>query len=320
MDSTLTWLFVLLAGSALAVLAWGRVVRKGAQPASSARRQHIILGCICVLIVAVLIVGAAEEFPASKPSGGFNLLEVALFGAAFAWLSFSSASRESPAGGRPVGLATKGAGSLFFAVLLLLVLPLLRLEMRSHPTGLSWLVAVVGVVGALIARANFASANREPGRWGRILGLATIVTRAARFHQPPEALWQAITDYGNFPTWRRDLKSVTPLPPREGRPRWREYKNGGDAPRPSWWVEIEEMTPNEKLVTRIAVPDVPFHGTWTYEISRTSSGSHLRITERVGFGPGFGRYPAYRPSTARTITHYLLDLGGRFGEDVKVFK
>jgi len=182
------------------------------------------------------------------------------------------------------------------------------------------LLAGMGVVGALFARAYLASANREPGIWGRILGLATIVTRAARFHQPPEALWHAITDYENFPSWRSDLKSVTSLPPSAGRPRWREYKNEGDAPRPSWWVEIEEMVANEKLVARIAVPDVPFHGTWTYEIFPASTGSQLRITELVGFGPGIGRYPAYQPSTARTITKYLQDLGRKFGESVNVVR
>ena len=187
--------------------------------------------------------------------------------------------------------------------------------------GLGALAVIGGVVGTLLPKKSVAS----------------VLARSADFQQPPEIIWQAITSHEQFMTWRRNLRSITSLPPREGRPRWREVFRMGDKPMP-FWVQMEEMVTNEKLVTRVTVgewpfitirgdkpqlePNVAFHGTWTYEISRTSLGSHVRITERqeennpylklyrFALGSGVGHITA--------VTNYLLDLGRNFGEEVEV--
>ena len=60
---------------------------------------------------------------------------------------------------------------------------------------------------------------------------------------------------------------------------------------------------------------------WTYEISRTSTGALLRVTECCTEDNPFGKFLAYIlrwRGHPMTMTNYLLDLGKKFGVDVKV--
>jgi hypothetical protein len=54
-----------------------------------------------------------------------------------------------------------------------------------------------------------------------------------------------------------------------------------------WWSddprilsEVLQATPPRRFVTRIADPDQPFGGTWTFEIAAEGAGSRVTITER----------------------------------------
>jgi uncharacterized protein YndB with AHSA1/START domain len=100
------------------------------------------------------------------------------------------------------------------------------------------------------------------------------VSRQATFNAQPEAIWSVITDVEAFPTWRTDVRKVTRLPDREGRPAWVEEGSDG---RLTLIVERSERA--RLLVTRLADPALPFGGTWTYEIQPTPQGSTLTITE-----------------------------------------
>ncbi len=44
--------------------------------------------------------------------------------------------------------------------------------------------------------------------------------------------------------------------------------------------EVVEATPNRRLVTKIADKNLPYGGSWIYEIEPEAAGSILRITER----------------------------------------
>ena len=168
------------------------------------------------------------------------------------------------------------------------------------------LIAVVVLVGALVPRSY-------------------VLTRAAEFHQPPEAIWQAITNYENFPSWLRGqsvVSGVTARPPHVRQPgcelRYRGY--GGTFKVVT--LEVDEMVPNQRLVTRFANPTRGMDGTWTYEISATPAGSHLRITERGKIRGAVGRFMwklvSREVGHPRTMTDYLLFLGWKFREDVTV--
>jgi len=145
---------------------------------------------------------------------------------------------------------------------------------------------------------------------GWLLPKDHVATRQGRYRQPPEAIWKAITNVDEMPSWREGLKSVKHLPDKNGLPAHLEVTNMGEIP-----METVEMTPPRKLVGRIADPKLPFGGTWTFEIAPTAEGSTLRITEN-----GFVTNPVFRLLSrfvfgyTGTIESYLNSLAKKFGE------
>jgi hypothetical protein len=153
---------------------------------------------------------------------------------------------------------------------------------------------------------------------GAFLPQQHVSTCAARFRQPPDALWQVITDYAKFPAWRKDVTRVEMLPPVDGKPSWREFDNhGGSIP-----YQVMVMVPPRALVVRIADPKLPFGGTWTYEISAVKDGSSLlRITEAGEiYNPIFRVAARFVLGYSRTQQEYLQALGAKFGQDVPIEK
>jgi uncharacterized protein YndB with AHSA1/START domain len=153
---------------------------------------------------------------------------------------------------------------------------------------------------------------------GAFLPQQHISTRAAQFHQPPDAIWQVITDYAKYPEWRKDVTRVEMLPPVNEKPSWREFDiQGGSIP-----YQVMVMVPPRALVVRIADPKLPFGGTWTYEISSMKNGSSLvRITEAGEiYNPIFRVAARYVLGYSRTQEQYLRALGAKFGEPVTIEK
>jgi len=142
-----------------------------------------------------------------------------------------------------------------------------------------------------------------------------VAVAEATYHQPPDVIWQAITDYSKFPEWRKTVKSVKSLTPVNGFPSWREIDTHGS----SIPYEIVESVAPQRLVTRIAGQNLPFGGTWTYEITPTSTGSTLRITENGDVrNPVFRFISRYVMGYRATLETYLGALGEKFGETVVV--
>src|SRR5690348_10969514 len=109
---------------------------------------------------------------------------------------------------------------------------------------------------------------------GWLLPKEHSVTWEARFHQPPDAIWKAITDIDAMPSWRQGLKSIKHLPDQDGKPAWSETSDSATIQ----FATVVSQPPS-KLVVRIADPKLPFGGTWTYEITPVAGGSSLRIRE-----------------------------------------
>lgn len=150
---------------------------------------------------------------------------------------------------------------------------------------------------------------------GAMLPVKHLATRSAIYHQPPNSIWQAITDYEKFPAWRTTVVRVEPLPPVNGLPAWRETDTHGSALP----MEVVEAKPPVRLVTRIADPKFPFGGTWTYEITPASGGSRLRITENGEVYNIFFRFVSrFIIGYHGTMDIYLRALGQKFGETVNL--
>ena len=149
---------------------------------------------------------------------------------------------------------------------------------------------------------------------GWLLPKDHVATRVGRYRQLSEAIWKAITDVDAMPAWREGLKSIQHLPDRNGLPVHVEVTDSGTIP-----YETLEMTPPQKLVTRIADPKLPFGGTWTFEIAPVADGATLRITER-----GYVTNPIFRFmsrtvfSQTATMESYLRSLAKKFGEEPRI--
>jgi hypothetical protein len=79
------------------------------------------------------------------------------------------------------------------------------------------------------------------------------------------------------------------------------------------------MTPTRKLVSRIAGDNLPFGGTWTFEVTPAGDGATLRITER-----GWVSNPIFRfvlrfvLGYTSNLEMYLRSLGRKFGETAQI--
>jgi len=129
---------------------------------------------------------------------------------------------------------------------------------------------------------------------GTLLPREHVETRSAALPAGPDAVFATIADVGSYAAWRTSLSAVEVQPPIDGRARWIEV-SGGDRIA----MEQVERRPPSRLVTRIADPDLPFGGTWTFELAPEAGGTRLTITER-----GEIRNPIFR-----TMSRFVFGYG-----------
>lgn len=161
--------------------------------------------------------------------------------------------------------------------------------------GLCALVAVVALVGACLPREHRAAVR-------------------ARFAADPERVYALIADVEGFPSWRADVRAVREIEPRGGRPAFVEEGRHGSV---TYAVTADE--PPRRRVLAIADEDLPYGGTWTFELASEGAGTTVTVTE-----DGFVRPVLMRPIARfvlgyhATMEAWLRDLGGALGEDVTV--
>ena len=150
---------------------------------------------------------------------------------------------------------------------------------------------------------------------GSLLPREHTATRKARFRQRQGAVWAVLADPLRAASWRADVTGVEKLPDQNGRPAWREKWKDGK-------LVVMERTlfePERKLQTRIANTDLPFGGTWTFELSPQGEECELRITE-----DGFVSNTLFRFLARFVFGHtgsmdgFLRQLGANFGEQTAV--
>jgi hypothetical protein len=133
-------------------------------------------------------------------------------------------------------------------------------------------------------------------------------TRKARYRATPEALYVVIA---GPPDWRTGVRSYGLISDTKW---WEEDTHGQKIT-----FEVAEESPPVRRVIRIADRDLPFGGTWTFEISPAEGGSELRIREDGEIRNLMFRFMArFFFGYTATLETYLRDLGVKFGQAVSI--
>lgn len=158
-------------------------------------------------------------------------------------------------------------------------------------TSLAVVPALFALIGSRLAQSHRASVARA-------------------FPVSADVIWAAITDVEAFPSWRAGVKRVERLPDRNGLPMWIEEGRSG-----RMTLAIERMEPPRILVGRISDPNLPFGGTWTYEIVPDGAGSRLTITENGEiYNPMFRFMARFILGYEGAIRSYMSSLEKRVAE------
>lgn len=142
---------------------------------------------------------------------------------------------------------------------------------------------------------------------GAALPTAHVASVSARVDATPEQVWRTITDVARFPEWRSDVSRVE-LESGDAEPRsWIEHSSNGRIP-----LVVERSDPPRLLVVRIADPELPFGGTWTYDVAPEAGGSVVTITEHGEvYNPIFRFMARFVFGHHRTLQDYIDALGRR---------
>lgn len=162
-----------------------------------------------------------------------------------------------------------------------------------------WFLILTAAVAALLLLALLV---------GMMLPEEHTARAAARVPGSPDEVWTAMTEAEAFPEWRPGVQAVEVLDrDSEGAVRWTERARAG-----SMTLEVVERRPGERLVLRIADPDLPFGGRWTYELEPDGAGTRVRITEDGEiYNPIFRFMARYVLGYEATMRDYLEGLERR---------
>lgn len=142
---------------------------------------------------------------------------------------------------------------------------------------------------------------------GWLLPREHTATRRARYSSPPADVYVAISDFGAASSWRTGVRVEV-----IDADVFVEHTDEGPMR-----MRVVERVPPTRMVIAIDDPELPFSGTWTYALAPADGGTELVITELGAIDNPLVRLMAaafFDP--AETAEHYLVDLGGRFGENV----
>jgi len=128
------------------------------------------------------------------------------------------------------------------------------------------------------------------------------------FAASPGRAFGEIANPSEYSRWRSGVQRVEMLPPDStGRRRFREISLSDEIT-----YEIEQQIPDRLFVTRIADENLPYGGTWTFELEPTQTGTLVRITEDGEVrNPIFRFVSKYVIGQTRGINKYLDDLDDR---------
>lgn len=161
---------------------------------------------------------------------------------------------------------------------------------------------LVGLGGLVVILAGMAAVGAFMPKAHQAQG--TVVVRA-----PPSTVWSKLAELKDWAKWNRVVEAVEPVNA-QGREVYRVKDMNGEMP-----LEIVEKSPPGRIVTRIADPDLPFGGTWTWQLEPASTGTRITVVEQGEVRNPLFRFMAkYVFGHNRTIDAYLKEIAREFGE------
>jgi uncharacterized protein YndB with AHSA1/START domain len=126
----------------------------------------------------------------------------------------------------------------------------------------------------------------------------------------PSEVWAAMEDVEGYPGWRRGIDSVALLPDANGLRAWREFTGATGLS-----LAVVESDPGRRWVVRIVDDDLPFGGTWTYELNPEGDGTHVVLTEEGSvYNPIFRFVSRFIMGHDATMRAWTDDLRAHLGE------
>ncbi len=153
------------------------------------------------------------------------------------------------------------------------------------------LIAVVVVIGALLPKRH-------------------VSTRTAQFNASAEQLFALVE---GTQTWRPDVAKCEEMTDGRGRRLQRETSVRGE----TITYELQDMNPPHSLVRRIATPNLPYSGSWSFVFAPAGEGTRVRITEDGEVhNPIFRFAMRFVLGETATLDAYLKAMGKATGQDV----
>ncbi len=148
---------------------------------------------------------------------------------------------------------------------------------------------------------------------GSRLPVAHVASRSVLINAPADVVFSAMTDFASAPTWRSGVKSmVVTTDSSDGHQRVLEDSKNGKIT-----MEVEEMVPPTRFVTRIVDEGLPYGGAWAHALEPQGNATKVTITEHGEvYNPIFRFVSKYIIGHNGTMDAYLTDLGRKFGATV----
>lgn len=111
---------------------------------------------------------------------------------------------------------------------------------------------------------------------GLALPVAHVAAVTRHLAQPSDEVYRRVATVEDYPRWWPDIQRIEILARApDGRPTFRQHASDGTIV-----MEVVEQQPPRRFVTRIADPEQPFGGTWTFDLVPQGATTQLTITER----------------------------------------
>lgn len=137
------------------------------------------------------------------------------------------------------------------------------------------------------------------------------VSHSRQVSATPEQVWARLSATEEQTAWRKDLKSIKLLSSEPKK--WVETMSMGDVP-----MVLVESVPSSRMVTKIDSEDLPFGGSWTFELAPNEGGTKVTITEEgVVKNPVFRFMSRFIFGHETTMKSYLSQLQASYSSEEK---